>query len=292
VKEEVSIRYQIILELSLKNPVSLLCQFAKVSRSGYYKWLKRKDIVTSKQRENENIKNLIVEVYEESNGTYGYPRITAAVRQDYNLIVNHKRIYRLMKEMKMQAKIRKKRQKYRKGSERKVVPNVLDRNFTAKRQNEKWVTDITYIMFNNQRLYLSVICDLWNKEIIAYKISPKNNLELVLETLEEAKKKRNVTEKTLLHSDQGFQYTSPTYHEAVKLNGITQSMSRKANCLDNACVENFFSHLKTECIYLRNFEKPEEVIQEVEKYIYRYNHRRIQKKLNYLSPVNYRAKAA
>jgi putative transposase len=291
-KKEVAIRYQIILESSTKYPVILLCELAKVSRSGYYKWLNRKDTITPKHQENEVIKNFIIEVYEESNGTYGYPRITAAIRKDYEITVNHKRIYRLMKEMKLQAKIRKKKQKYRKGSERIVVSNVLNRNFTAEKQNEKWVTDVTYLMFNNQRLYLSVICDLWNKEIVAYKISYKNDLELVMETLKEANKKRDVTDKTILHSDQGYQYTSREYHEAVKLNGITQSMSRKANGLDNACVENFFSHFKTECMYLNKFENPEEVIQAVDKYIYFYNHKRIQKKLGNLSPVKYRAKVA
>ncbi len=127
---------------------------------------------------------------------------------------------------------------------------------------------------------------------MAYKISSKNGLELVMDTLKEANKKRDVTDKTILHSDQGYQYTSPEYHEAVKLNGITQSMSRKANCLDNACVENFYSHFKTECMYLNKFEKPEEVIQAVDKYIYFYNNKRIQKKLGNLSPIKYRAKVA
>ncbi|WP_223595634.1 IS3 family transposase [Neobacillus bataviensis] len=291
-KKEIPIYYQIIFELSTQYPVNLLCELAKVSRSGYYKWLKQKEVITPKKQENEVIKNYIVEVYEEANGTYGYPRITASIRQQYEIKVNHKRIYRLMKEMKLQAKIRKKRQRYREGSERIIVPNVLNRNFIAENPNKKWVTDITYLIFNNQRLYLSVICDLWNKEIVAYKISSKNGLELVLDTLEEANKKRDVTDKTILHSDQGFQYTSQDYHEAVKLNGITQSMSRKANFLDNACAENFFSHFKTECMYLKNFQKPEEVIEEVEKYIYRYNHKRIQKKLGYLSPVKYRLQAA
>ncbi|WP_422785223.1 IS3 family transposase [Sporosarcina globispora] len=154
--------------------------------------------------------------------------------------------------------------------------------------NQKWVTDITYLMFNQKRLYLSAIKDLYNNEIVAFKISNSNNLKLVTETIKTAKKKQDVHGVTL-HSDQGFQYTSRQYHKLLKKNKITPSMSRKGNCLDNASMENFFGHLKSEVMYLHSFKTEEEVIQAIEQYIYFYNHERFQKKLSNLSPVEYRS---
>ncbi|XWN52345.1 IS3 family transposase [Anoxybacillus flavithermus] len=281
--------YSIIHDLSCSYPISLLCKIACVSRSGYYKWLKRRNVTTARDLRNQDIMNLIVEAYEVSNGTYGYPRVKAYILREYGWRINHKCIYRLMKRMNLQAKIRRKKQVYRKGSERITVPNVLNRQFTASKPNEKWVTDITYLLLNNQRLYLSVIYDLFNREVISYRISKRNDVQLVLDTLDEAIKKRDVN-GTILHSDQGFQYTSHEYHAALQQHGIIPSMSRKANCLDNACIENFFSHLKTECIYLGEFHSMDDLEAAVHKYIEFYNNRRIQKKLTYLSPVQYRKK--
>ena len=142
-------------------------------------------------------------------------------------------------------------------------------------------------MFNNQRLYLSAIYDLYNNEVVAYQISDRNDLKLVIETIKKARKKRNV-KGTIIHSDQGYQYTSRQYQNLLQKYGMVSSMSRKGNCLDNACIENFFGHLKTEVMYLNYFKEKEEVCKAIKKYISFYNFDRFQKKLNNRSPVEFR----
>ncbi|PFX85637.1 hypothetical protein COL40_20650 [Bacillus toyonensis] len=168
-----------------------------------------------------------------------------------------------------------------------ISDNHLNRDFQASKPNEKWVTDITYLIFNGQRLYLSAIKDLYNNEIIAYEISRRNDLKLVLDTLKKARKKQNV-KGILLHSNQEFQYTSRQYNQLLKKYQMKASMSRKENCWDNACIENFFSHFKSECFHLYSFRKADEVKVAVRKYMHFYNYQRFQKKLNNLSPYKYR----
>jgi transposase InsO family protein len=283
--------YSIIKELAACYPISLLCAIAGVSRSGYYKWLKRQQSPSRKQLEDEKLKEKMVECYKEVKGIYGYPRVKVWLQQKYGIHVNHKRVYRLMREPGLQARIRRKRKFFGYKEKAVVSENRLNREFSASRLNEKWVTDITYIPFNGQRLYLSVIYDLFNNEVVAYKISKRNDLKLVTDTVKAAIKKRNVN-GVLLHGDQGFQYTSKQYNQLLQRYNITASMSRKGNCLDNACIESFFSHLKSECLYLQSFTTDEEVRHTLDRYIHFYNHERFQSRLNNLSPVAYRAKAA
>jgi len=247
---------------------------------------------TKKQIENEQIKEKIQECYEAVHGIYGYPRVTAWLRKKYNLTINHKRVYRLMKELGIQAKIRRKRKYFGKKEAYVVSDNHLNREFQAKRPNEKWVTDITYLQSNGIRLYLSAIKDLYNNEIVAYQISHRNDVRLVIDTVKLAIKRKKDVSGILLHSDQGFQYTSRQYHALLKQYNIRASMSRKGNCLDNACMENFFSHLKTECIYMHQFKTAEEMKQAVIQYIEFYNNERIQTKLNSCSPREYLTTAA
>lgn len=283
--------YSIIKELAACYPISLLCAIAGVSRSGYYKWLQRQQSPSRKQLEDEKLKEKIVACYKEVKGIYGYPRVKVWFQQKYGIHVNHKRVYRLMRELGLQARIRRKRKFFGYKEKAVVSENRLNREFSASRLNEKWVTDITYIPFNGQRLYLSVIYDLFNNEVVAYKISKRNDLKLVTDTVKAAIKKRDVN-GVLLHSDQGFQYTSKQYNQLLQRYNITASMSRKGNCLDNACIESFFSHLKAECLYLQSFTTDEEVRHALDRYIHFYNHERFQSRLNNLSPVAYRAKAA
>ncbi|WP_394557295.1 IS3 family transposase [Priestia aryabhattai] len=164
------------------------------------------------------MKQKIRECYQKFRGIYGYRRVQTWLKVVYGLHVNHKRIQRLMKELKLKAIIRKKRPYYRKKEAFVLSSNHLNREFKASQPNQKWVTDITYLIFNGQSLYLSAIKDLYNNEIVAYKISSRNDLKLVMDTLEIAKKRRNV-EGVLIHSDQGIQYTSRAYHRFLKANG-------------------------------------------------------------------------
>ncbi|TKI63306.1 IS3 family transposase [Lysinibacillus mangiferihumi] len=143
----------------------------------------------------------------------------------------------------------------------------------------------------NGFLYLSAVQDLYNNEIVAWKIGERNDLELVMDTLHELAAKRNVY-RSILHSDQGFQYTSIKYHQRVEQLGMIGSHSRKGNCHDNACIESFFSHFKSECLYQLHDNSEEEIRQAVEQYIYFYNYQRFQKRLNHLAPIEYRYQMA
>ncbi|MED4718804.1 IS3 family transposase [Bacillus badius] len=284
-------KYQVIKEMSGGDfSVQLLCRIAGVSKSGYYKWMKRQLSPSQKQIENEAIKEKILECHEKFKGIYGYRRILVWLRLTYNLSINHKRVQRLMSELGIQAVIRKKRPYYGKKEAYVVSDNHLNRDFQASKPNEKWVTDITYLIFNGQKLYLSAIKDLYNNEIVAYQISNRNDLKLVIDTLRKAKIKRNV-KGILLHSDQGYQYTSRLYSQILKKYQMKPSMSRRGNCWDNACMESFFSHFKSECFNLYFFRSAAEVKFAVQQYIRFYNHQRFQKKLNNLSPYKYRTQA-
>ncbi|EJL24697.1 IS3 family transposase [Brevibacillus sp. BC25] len=285
-------RFALIEELAKNgHSVLLLCQLAQVSRSGYYKWIKKKEVITPKQLEDEQIKRGITECHKEVKGIYGYRRVKIWLEKKSPLPINHKRIQRCMNEMQLQAVIRKKRPYYGKKEAYVVSGNLLNRAFQASHPNEKWVTDITYLIFNGQRLYLSVIKDLYNHEIIAYQISRNNDIKLVIDTLNQAKKKRDV-KGILLHSDQGFQYTSRQYNLLLTKYKIIPSMSRKGNCWDNASMENFFSHFKSECFSRYSFRTAREVRLAVKEYIHFYNHERFQQKLNNLSPYEYRTQVA
>ncbi|MDA2190720.1 IS3 family transposase [Bacillus cereus] len=285
-------KFEVIFEMLEKGyTVTLLCTIAGITRSGYYKWIKRHLVPSEKQLADTKIKKKILECHKKLKGIYGYRRVQVWLKVTYNLHLNHKRIQRLMNELGIKAIIRKKRPYYGKKEAYVISDNHLNRDFQASKPNEKWVTDITYLIFNGQRLYLSVIKGLYNNEIVAYETSRRNDLKLVLDTLKKAKKKRNV-KGILLHSDQGSQYTSRHYNQLLTKYQMKASMSRRGNCWDNACMENFFSHFKAECFHLYSFRKADEVKFAVRKYIHFYNHQRFQKKLNNLSPYKYRTQVA
>src|SRR5262245_2585733 len=197
------------------------------------------------------------------------------------IVMNHKAVLRLMNKLGIQSRARK-RKMYKKLNEIETYhryPNVLERDFVATRPNQKWVTDITYIMTQQGWGYLSTIKDLFDGFIVASVFAKQNAISLVTRTIHQAKQREKVTDGLVLHSDQGHQYTSQAYHDVlVNQYNITPSMSRPANCWDNAPMENFFGHLKEE--YLRHFKNPtfEEAQQLIEEYIYFYNYERIQLK--------------
>ena len=169
-------------------------------------------------------------------------------------------------------------------------PNLLNRDFHAERPNQKWVTDISYIHTKQGVLYLSIIRDLYDNSIVAYKTGTEQNVNLVLNTIKSAMKKEKVTAELQLHSDQGFQYTSQGYFKLTQSYGITPSMSRRGNPYDNALAENFFSILKTECIYRVKLQTFDEARLLIDRYIYFYNHQRIQLKTK-LTPLEMRSQS-
>ena len=236
-------------------------------------------------------KEEITAIYHENQGRYGYRRITLEMR-NRGYIINHKTVSRLMKVLGLKCQVRIKKYRSYKGEIGKVAPNIINRNFHANSPNQKWTTDITEFSLFGKKLYLSPILDMYNGEIISYNISERPHLGQVMDMLDKAFKKIPDNTNLVFHSDQGWQYQHKIYQLRLKEKGIRQSMSRKGNCLDNAVMENFFGLLKTELLYLREFDSLEEFRKELEKYIYYYNHHRIKGKLKGLSPVQYRIQSS
>jgi putative transposase len=199
-----------------------------------------------------------------------------------------KTVLKLMNQMGIKCLVRMKKYKSYRGSVGKVAPNVLERNFRADKPNQKWVTDVTEFSLFGKKIYLSPILDLYNSEIITYTVQSRPTFDLVGDMLEQALEVLNPEDELILHSDQGWQYQMAKYQKTLTENNITQSMSRKGNCLDNAVIENFFGILKTELLYLQEFKSIDHFTQELHDYIYYYNNVRIKKKLKDLSPVEYR----
>ena len=255
-----------------KYSISEMCRFFEISRSGYYGYVTRMNIPAK----DLNLANKIQECQEKCGKTYGYRRVHMWLERQ-GIHHNPKTILRVMQKYGLLSAVRRK--KYRNyGEYLHRYPNLLNRDFKAERPNQKWVTDISYIKTNQGTLYLSIIRDLYDNSIVAYKTGTEQNINLVLQTIREAKKKEKVTAEVQLHSDQGFQYTSQAYYRLTKSYNITPSMSRKGNPYDNALAENFFSILKTECIYRIKLKTYDEARLIIDEYIDFYNNERIQLK--------------
>ena len=276
-----SVKYMVIYRHKDKYSISEMCRFFNVSRSGYYGYVSRMDIPARDLPLAEKIR----ECQEACGKTYGYRRVHIWLERN-GIYRNPKTVLRVMRKYGLLSVIRRK--KYRNyGEYLHKYPNLLNRDFSAERPNQKWVTDISYIHTKQGVLYLSVIRDLYDNSIVAYKTGTEQNINLVLSTITEAKKKEKVTTELQLHSDQGFQYTSQAYFKLTQSYGITPSMSRRGNPYDNALAENFFSILKTECIYRAKLQTHEEARLLIGEYIHFYNHQRIQLKTK-LTPLEKR----
>jgi putative transposase len=263
---------------SLKIDIKLLCDIAKVSRGGYYKWLK----ICNREDRDYSQYLLVRKAFDKGKGKYGWRQ----VQMGLNIRMNHKRVKRIMKKYGLRAKIRK-RNPYKaimkKTKEHRTFPNQLDRDFNQIEPNKFFCTDITYLPFNNRLAFLSAVKDIASKEIVAWNMSEHIRMDLVLGTIEKMKTYQNA----LIHSDQGFHFTNPEYIQRVKKLGMKQSMSRKGNCIDNAPIESFFGHLKDDVDY-KSCKTFEEVKMLIENYIDYYNNERRQWDLNKMTPVEYR----
>ncbi|EPG3057438.1 IS3 family transposase, partial [Klebsiella pneumoniae] len=247
-------RVRIIDELRQHYPFDQLLQIAQIPRSTFYYHLK----ALKSPDKYEEIKSRIIEIYNENCGRYGYRRVTLALRQEAGRI-NHKVVQRLMNLLSLKAAIKVKRYSSWRGALGETADNVLKRNFKATRPNEKWVTDVTEFAVNGRKLYLSPIIDLFNNEVISYSISERPAMAMIDEMLDKAFAKLDKKSTPILHSDQGWQYRHRWYQYQLKASGVVQSMSRRGNCLDNACAECFFGTLKSECFYLNKFNNIEEL---------------------------------
>ena len=267
-----SVKYMVIYRHKEKYSVSEMCRFFKVSRSGYYGYVTCMNIPAK----DLNLANKIQECQEKCGKTYGYRRVHIWLERQ-GVHHNPKTILRVMQKYNLLSVVRRK--KYRNyGEYLHRYPNLLNRDFKAERPNQKCVTDISYIKTNQGTLYLSIIRDLFDNSIVAYNTGTEQNINPVLQTIREAQKKEKVTAEVQLHSDQGFQYTSQAYYRLTKSYNITPSMSRKGNPYDNALAENFFSILKTECIYRIKLKTYDEARLIIDEYIDFYNNERIQLK--------------
>jgi len=276
-----SVKYLAIYRHKDKYPIVGMCEFFEVSRSGYYAFVKRMETLAWDLPLAEKIR----ECQEQSHSTYGYRRVHIWLERQ-GIHRNPKTVLRVMQKYNLLSVVRRKR--YRNyGEYLHKYPNLLDRNFNADRPNQKWVTDISYIHTKQGVLYLSIIRDLYDNSIVAYKTGTEQNVNLVLSTIRAAKRKEKVTAELQLHSDQGFQYTSQAYFKLTKSYHITPSMSRRGNPYDNALAENFFSILKTECIFRTKIATYEEARLLIGSYIHFYNNDRIQLKTK-LTPLEKR----
>ena len=254
--------------------ISAMCRFFEVSRSGYYNFVHR----IGKRERNADLVDLIRTKQKTCDHTYGYRRIWRWLKNSKKIYRNPKTILKIMKKYELLSDIRRPRKWRQLGQQIHRYENLLNRQFRANKPNQKWVTDISYIHTGQGILYLSMIRDLYDNSIVAYKTGTSQSVNLVLDTIRQAMEKEKVAAELQLHSDQGSQYTSQAYFELTKSYGITPSMSRRGNCYDNAMAENFFSILKTECIYRHQPKTFAEANHLIDDYIYFYNHHRIQLK--------------
>ena len=281
------VKYAVIYRHRSEYPVSVMCRFFEVSRSGYYGFVKR--LI---QREKDmDLAEKIQECQNKTDKTYGYRRVWKWL-QDRNIKKNPKTVLRVMKKYGLLSEIRRRRKWVNLGQQVHKYENLLNRQFRADRPNSKWVTDISYIHTKEGVLYLSMIRDLYDNSIVAYKTSIQQTINLVLDTIRLAMKNENkkVAAELQLHSDQGSQYTTHAYFKLTQSYGITPSMSRRGNPYDNAMAENFFSILKTECIYRHKPKTFQEANDLIDRYIHFYNHERIQNKTG-VAPLTLRHSA-
>ena len=275
-----------IQELRLEYPLAMLLEIAQLPRATFYYHLKQ----SAKPDKYKSAKEKITAIYHENKGRYGYRRVTSELRKQ-NIPLNHKTVQRLMKEMGIVCRVRMKKYRSYKGEVGKVAPNLLGREFHADKPNQKWVTDVTEFHLFGEKLYLSPILDLHSRDIVSYVISERPVLSMVTTMLEKAFTKLSGEETLLLHSDQGWQYQHKHYQRMLQDRGIQQSMSNKGNCLDNAVMENFFGLLKSELLYLQDFESMDHFKRELVEYLDYYNNRRIKAKLKGLPPALHRQQA-
>jgi transposase InsO family protein len=259
-----------------------LLALSGLARSTYYYYTNQKD-----NDKYEKIKADIADIFNKNKGRYGYRRITQVLKEQ-GYIINHKTVLKLMNILGLKGKQRK-NEKYHsyKGEIGKIADNLLKIDFYADKPFEKLVTDITQFKVCNEKVYLSPVMDLYNREIISYSISLSPNLEQIRDMLNGLFAKLPDDAQPIFHSDQGWQYQHSEYQNLLLEHHIKQSMSRKGNCMDNGAMENFFGRLKVEMFYGEHFQTVDEFVNCLKDYIDYYNNERIVSKLK-MSPVQYR----
>ncbi|QSX15286.1 IS3 family transposase [Glaesserella parasuis] len=263
-------------------PLEILLQLLGLKRSTFFYHL------AEKEDKNAAIEQEVIKIYHKNDGNYGYRRITLELRKIW--LINHKKVQRLLQQLGLKGKNKRKKYHSYRGEVGKIADNLLKQNFHTTAPNQKWVTDVSEFKCAEGKLYLSPIKDLFNGEIIAYDVARNPSFEQISRMIKRAVARLDGA-TSILHSDQGWQYQIVSYQSILKQSGIVQSMSRKGNCLDNSAMESFFGRLKTECYFGKRFETFEQLEQAIHEYIHYYNHERIQVRLKGLSPVEYRTQS-
>lgn len=276
-----------LITLKADFPLPVLLQVAGVARSTFFYHQARLQVPDPQ----EALKATVTEIFEKNHGRYGHRRVhTELVKQGWTIA--KKTVLKLMRSLRLVCMVRrKKRYNSYKGEQGRVAQNLLNREFDADAPNQKWVTDVTEFSVDGRKLYLSPVMDLFDRQIISYRVGLSPNLELTNASLREALSCLEHGQHPLVHSDQGFQYQHASWRALLEGAGAVQSMSRKANCHDNAVMENFFGHLKEELFHRVRFLSSDALTAALHKYIRWYNTERISTKLEGLSPVQYRAQA-
>lgn len=274
-----------IHELRPQFPLGGLLKVAGLSKSTYSYIAK----TWGRGNPDRRWERLIQFVYSRHKGRMGYRRITAILREK-GYVINHKKVLRIMNKLGLQCIVRVKRYRSFKRGLGEASQNILDRQFTAEKSNQKWTTDVTEFKLFEQKLYLSPILDLYNGEIVTYTLRERPTAEMVLTMMNEGLGRVAEPALLMIHSDQGWHYRTQKYQELLKNNQVTQSMSRKGNCYDNAVMESFFAIFKSEFLYLEKFEDMAHFKHALAEYINYYNNDRIKSRLGYKSPVAYRLK--
>ncbi|MDR2043913.1 MAG: IS3 family transposase [Clostridium sp.] len=267
-------------------PISTLCDIISLNRSSYYNWLHRGQ--TAQEVKDAALIERICQLYQESNGIFGYRRIRLNLKRRFGVHCNKKRVRRVMNATGLKSVIRRKRPHYVKSTPEITAENILNRNFNADKLNEKWLTDVTEFKYGDSgKMYLSAVLDLKDKIVVAYAIGHSSNNKLIFDTFDAAVAKYPDA-KPLFHSDRGFQYTSEVFKAKLDTAGMTQSMSRVGRCIDNGPMEAFWGTLKAERYYLHRFDGYDNLKAAAEQYIAFYNGSRYQEKLGGLAPLEYR----
>ncbi len=278
--------YRFIREHAEEFSVKRMCHILNVSRSGYYQWLHKKP--SAHYKKDQILKKKILKIYNLGRGYYGSPRTCKQLaKEGYNC--GKKRVERLMKELEIRARYKK---KYKATTDSNhnlpVARNHLNRDFTVFKPNQRWVSDITYINTNEGWLYLAAIMDLYSRKIVGWAMGKQLTRDLVVKALKMALDRRRPNKGLLLHSDRGSQYASHYYQKLLLKHGIICSMSRKGNCWDNAVMESFFRTLKVELVYNCKFETCLQAQRSIFEYIeVFYNRIRIHSAIGYNSPEEF-----
>ena len=266
--------------------IGKMAKMFKISRSGYYDWLKRPE--SKRSMENKMLLKNIIKIHNESRNIYGSPKVYKELqKQEIKCGIN--RVVRIMRENNIRSKIRKKfRPTTNSNHKNPVAKNILDRNFYVNKPNKVWVSDITYIYTKEGWFYLCVIIDLFSRKVIGWSMGNRINTGLLIKAFTMACLNRNHGDGVIFHSDRGVQYTSKDFQNLLKKRSFICSMSRKGNCWDNACAETFFRSLKVEEVYHNFYYTREMARKSIFEYIeIFYNRKRIHSYLNNMSPMEY-----